>query len=148
MAGAAAQITICGELKASTIAALVEVAMQAGAALLVQPRASVPLAATPLLRGEVVDVDSPARKLRRQVVDAKPSRAPVVQRASRFRDSDAETARRVLRGGPLRVHRFIAESGISAYRAQKLVDAGTIVASGVTSERCYALPGRSAKEAP
>ena len=57
-----AQITICGALRKETIAALVEVAMAAGAALLVQPRS---IAATPVVAAPAPRALPPARKLRR-----------------------------------------------------------------------------------
>lgn len=131
---APAQITICGVLGKDTVAALVEVAMAAGAALLVQPRA---IATTP-----VVEV-APARKAlpsaRRVKRPAKAAAAPTA--------ALDERVRRALQKGPISTKEFRAATGLSAYRTQQLVATGALVATGVTQSRRLSLPG-SAKEEP
>lgn len=132
-----AQITICGALKTETIAALVELAMTAGAALMVQPRA----------------IAAPAA-----VVEAAPRKAlPPARRAKAVRrnapapvDEALEPrVRRVLQEeGPMLVGDFLKATRLDKKEARRLVASGAIVATGVTRGRRYALPGHSAKEAP
>lgn len=138
-----AQITICGALNSALIAALVEVAMAAGAALLVQPRAlpapapdvveGVPRrsrALPPARRGPGAGKRRSARRL------ARVAAAPLDERVAR-----------ALKGGPLPVAEFLARTGLNKYSARQLVSKGLLIATGATHSRHYALPG-TAKEVP
>jgi hypothetical protein len=133
----AAQITICGALNSTTLAALVELAMAAGAGLILQPRgiptvveAAAPPPALPPARVAPVRAAKPA------AVPAAPP-APIDDRV-----------RRALVSGPMRVGEFLRATRLDRREAQRLVASGAIVATGVTNGRRYALPGHSAKEAP
>jgi hypothetical protein len=135
---AAAQITICGALSKDAIASLVEVAMGAGAALIVQPRSAL----------DVIEAEPERQK-------ALPAARPVAARSMtpRARPGAAvvpvpDSVRRALAGGPLPVNAFLESAGMSRYDAHRLVASGAIVAFGATVGRRYALPGHSAKEAP
>lgn len=129
-----AQITICGVLGKETIAALVELAMVAGAGLMIQPRA-LPASA------DVVDV--PVRRLKALPPARRVSSRPAAEEGP----LDARV-RRALKNGPVTMKDLQAAADLSVYQVRQLVDSGAITATGVTNARRYALPGHSAKEAP
>ncbi len=125
-----AQITICGTLEKETIAALVELAMSAGVALLLQPRL---VAASPI-----------------DVIEASPSRRAPRQLPARTSSGSTEEdrVRQALRRGPLSKAELLRATKLSGYQLQQLVKQGAVVATGATARRRYALPGGAAKEAP
>lgn len=140
-----AQITIAGALEKEHIATLVEVALAAGAALMVQPR--------PLPAPSSADVVDSAPSRRRALPPASKRvarKGPTVRRrvARPVDEAVLDRARRALRDGPLPPSEFRRGAKISVHEARKLVAVGAIVATGVTHGRRYALPGASAKEAP
>lgn len=138
----AAQITICGALNTVTIAALVELAMAAGAGLLLQPRSLGTAPADIVEASPVRKALPPRRQIQRKPKPAKPIVPPAAPAAL------DERVRRALKDGPMQVGEFIRETRMNKREAQRLVDAGLIEAFGVTRGRRYALPGHSAKEAP
>lgn len=112
-----AQITICGALGKDTIAALVEIALTAGAALMVQPRAIAPSAA---------------------VVEAAPRRALPPARGARAAapvPSVDERVHRALQDGPIRLKDLQRATKLSLYQVRQLVDSGAVVAMGATNGR-------------
>lgn len=134
-----AQITIAGVLSREHIAALIDVAIEAGAALMVQPRA------LPAAELEVVDAAPrrpkalpPARRAKTRQVEPTDAALPLLP----------DRVLRALRAGPILAAEFRRVTGLSVYEAKRLVASGLIVATGVTNGRRYALPGHSAKEAP
>lgn len=141
---APAQITLCGVLKPETVAAIVELAIAAGAGLVVQPRPVTPSAPL-LLAGEVVEPSTPRR-----------ARAAVVVKTKRHghmrAEPEADVLRRVekvlRRDGPLAVKDFLARTGLTVWQGRELVARGVLVATGATQSRKYSLPGAPAKEAP
>lgn len=149
-----AQITISGALDDAAVAALVKVAMAAGAALLVQPRAGVS-APRQQLTGEVVE-DAPraAPRVPPPAAQRPPARmtrsAPVPRHTpgASFAPEVLERVTRALKNGPLRVAEFLVKARIDKYSARHMSLAGLIIASGATHSRRYALPATPAKEAP
>lgn len=127
-----AQITICGALGKDTIAALVEVAMNAGAALMVQPRAI----AAPVVDAPPLKALPGPRVKRRYTKRATVGTVPLDDRI-----------RRALQRGPISVKELRAATGLSIYKVQRLVQSGAIIATGTTTTRRVSLPG-SAKEEP
>lgn len=137
-----AQITICGVLQKDTIAALVELAIGAGAALMVQPR---PLAGV---------VDAPARPA------LPPARSVRAKRAAAVKSSD----RRDAGVSDLAVREFLEKRGTVAPAVFRkhfrlplrdaraamadLAERGVVELTGATSGRRVGLPGQRAKEAP
>lgn len=136
-----AQITICGALGKDTIAALVEIALTAGAALMVQPRA---------LPAPTIDtVDSVPRRLKALPPARRASLRAATRRVkARAAEPLNDRVRRALANGPVLVAEFRRVTRLDKRQARELVDSGAIVATGVTRGRRYALPGHSAKEAP
>src|SRR5690349_42081 len=132
-----ATITIAGVLEKAAIADLVEIALRAGAALMVQPRA---IGAT---SAEVVD--APRQAL--PPAQTRASRGPKASPRPASSPALDDRVRRVLKDGPVRIAALKA-AGLSVRQVRELVDAGAIVATGATAARRYALPGHSAKEAP
>lgn len=138
-----AQITICGTLSDETIAALVGVAMRAGAALMVQPR---------LAAADVVEA-SPAPPKRLPPARAAKSvrTAAPVGRLRGLAPIDDELRNRVakvLMGGSMLVAEFLQRAKVDKLTGRELVRQGIVIATGATVNRRYALPGKPAKEAP
>lgn len=137
-----AQITIAGALEKEHIATLVEVAIAAGAALVVQPRAIV------ASNGDVVLEAAPPRKALPPPVRRTPAKAGRPRTVPAADVAVMDRVRRVLKDGPLSPAEFCRVAKLGVHAARKLVESGAIVATGVTHGRRYALPGSSAKEAP
>ena len=142
-----AQITICGALNTTTIAALVELAMHAGAGLMVQPRAIAPPT------GDVVEAAPrrkalPPAKRQRRVKRVKAERTAPVRGVVAPAAALDDRVRRALKDGPLPVSEFLQVTRMNKFEARRLVASGALVATGVTRGRRYALPGHPAKEAP
>jgi hypothetical protein len=136
-----AQITICGVLNAGHVATLVEVAMAAGAGLIVQPRALAESVAAAIVQAAPrLNALPPARKEKREASVRKASVSGPVSPL-------VERARRALADGPLPAAEFREATGFVRRDIERLIGEGAIVASGVTRGRRYALPGHRAKEA-
>lgn len=137
--GTQAQITICGILEKNTIAALVELALAAGAGLVVQPRALV----------EAVAAAAPSRALP-PARSGRPSR--LAAESSDRCDIDESAARDFLKRGPVGPGAFAKHFKLSVFRARIAVKAltarGVVEVTGVTGGRRISLPGHRAKEAP
>lgn len=139
-----AQITICGTLNRDTLAALVELAMQAGAALMVQPRpvvAVVEAATTPPKR-----LPPARRAARRGKVVAT---TPAARVAAGVVSDDA--ARAFLKRGPVAPAVFAAHFKLTVLQKttvpRDLAARGVVMLSGTRRGRRIALPGSPAKEA-
>ncbi len=136
-----AQITIRGTLEKEAIAALVEIALSAGAALVVEPRVVT----------TVIEAVPPRRALPPARAVVRRRGAPGMRTGGDRRDGampDAARAQQALREGPLRLKELLRATKLSLYQVRQLVDAGVVVATGATAARRYALPGQRAKEAP
>jgi hypothetical protein len=124
--------------------------MRAGAGLVVQPRAIV--ATSP----DVVDA-APVGRQALPAAKSSPVARPSVPRRGARRgptpslDVDVtvlERVHRALAKGPLSPGEFQRAARVSPHVAKQLVARGTLVATGVTHGRRYALPDHPAKEAP
>lgn len=142
MMTAPAQITICGALGKDAIAALVEVAMNAGAALMVQPR---PVVGSVALLQEATP--APPLTVRSRGPIEKRRAAAAVERREVASGDRHERIQRALRKGPISIKELRAATGLSHYNVQCLIRSGALVATGTTTTRRVSLPG-SAKEEP
>ncbi len=139
-----AQITIRGTLEKDAIAALVEIALVAGAALVVEPRAvTTVIEATPPTRALP---PAPRRRVTKSTGGDRRDTAPGLDEAA-VRDYLAKK-------GPVRPAVFAKQFRLSVFRARPVVKdlatRGVVEVTGVAYGRRIGLPGQGhrAKEAP
>lgn len=156
---AAATITICGALQSATIAALVEIAMSAGAALMLQPpRQPFPVARQLAGVVEVAAVSRGGSRRGGRRPDARLERPPKMARLGAARAGtragkfDVDALRAALRSGPMAPRDLARVLNVDRstlrYQLKLCESAGMVVSTGATANRRIALSGKPAKEVP